>query len=403
MKPSRTLQIFLSILMVFTFGCSLASVREGENKIQKNFESTFRSAKFSKDASFLVQSDSLNLRIKQSLGRSEDGKKVISKDGDPPFHIASIGKLFTTVLIYQLVDSKRLSLDEPIANSLGNELLKDLFVYEGIDYSTKVTVKHLLSHTSGIEDYFESKDTNKNAVLYDITANPNKFWTPLDLLNYTRINQKAVAPPGKKFHYSDTGFILLGLLLEKKYNQSFETILREKILTPLAMNHTYMHLRSLPKNKSNLPLSTIMLGEVDVTNYKSISCDWAGGGIVSTTEDLLLFQKALVGGKLISKQSMASLPGNHVFMDGIFYGNGLMTVDFAKMSIFIPSTPLLNGHSGVLGTLLFYSPEYDAHIIVNLGSTEDVGDSFELLFWIMDSLKEIHKIQKKETKVNSAR
>ncbi|MCZ8343052.1 MAG: serine hydrolase [Leptospira sp.] len=403
MKPSRTLQISLSLLTVFIFACSLASVREGENKIQKDFESTFRSAKHSQDASFLVQSDRLNLRIKRSLGISEDGKKVSSKDGDPPFHIASIGKLFTTVLIYQMVESKRISLDEPIANSLGNDLLKDLFVYEGIDYSAKVTVKHLLSHTSGIEDYFESKDQNKKAVLFEITENPNKFWTPIDLLNFTRINQKAVAPPGKKFHYSDTGYILLGLLLEKKYKQPFESILKERILTPLAMDHTYMHLRSLPKNKSNLPLSKMMLGEADVTNFKSISCDWAGGGIVSTTEDLLLFQKALVGGKLISKETLASLPGNYLFMDGILYGNGMMTVDFSKMSIFIPSTPLLYGHSGVLGTLMFYSPEYDAHIIVNLGSTEDVGDSFELLFWIMDSLKEIHEIQKKETNSNTIR
>ena len=114
----------------------------------------------------------------------------------------------------------------------------------------------------------------------------------------------------------------------------------------------------------------------------------------STTEDLLLFHQALIEGKLIQKKTYLSLAGNHKFMDGIYYGQGLMTVRFGDMSFLMPGTPDLHGHSGLLSTLLFYSPDYDSHIIVNLGSTEDVGDSFELMFWIMQDLKQMYSLKK---------
>ena len=160
------------------------------------------------------------------------------------------------------------------------------------------------------------------------------------------------------------------------------------------MKKTYMYLRSEPIEKNKLPISTMMLRDKNVTGFKSISADWAGGGLISTTEDLLLFHQALIGGKLIQKKTYLSLAGNHKFMDGIYYGQGLMTVRFGDMSSLMPTTPDLFGHSGLLSTLLFYSPEYDTHIIMNLGSTEDVGDSFELMFWIMQDLKQMYNLKK---------
>ncbi|HNN82229.1 MAG TPA: serine hydrolase, partial [Leptospiraceae bacterium] len=125
----------------------------------------------------------------------------------------------------------------------------------------------------------------------------------------------------------------------------------------------------------------------------SISADWAGGGIISTAQDLLLFHQALIKGKLISNLNYSSLVGKNKFLDGIYYGKGLMTVRFNDMSFLMPKTPELYGHSGLLGTLLFYSPEYDSYIIANLGSTEDVGESFEMMFWIMQDLKEIKNLK----------
>jgi D-alanyl-D-alanine carboxypeptidase len=121
----------------------------------------------------------LNLHIKSASGFIEKDNNKIPTTIDQPYHIASIGKVFTAVLLYQLVEEKKLSLNDPISKILGPELLKDLFVYDGIDNSDKVTISHLLTHTSGIADYFESIDNKSVSILNDLTKVPDKFWTPL--------------------------------------------------------------------------------------------------------------------------------------------------------------------------------------------------------------------------------
>ncbi|MBK8396409.1 MAG: beta-lactamase family protein [Leptospiraceae bacterium] len=389
------LKIIILSVMLFSLHCNITSTKEGETKIEEIFQKAFKNSKHSKAATLLVHSDSLKIHLTSSVGFIESNNEKRKIIPNQPFHIASIGKIFTSVLIYQLIESGKLSLDEPVQKILGADLLKDLFVYEGIDHSNKVTVSQLLSHTSGIADYFESTDKEQKAVIQELIKEPDRFWKPLDLLDFTRKNQKPVAAPGGKFHYSDTGYILLGLIIEKISGISFEQYIQEKIFNRLGMKNSYMYLRSEPSDKSKLPISTMMLGNTDVTNFKSISADWAGGGIISTTEDLFLFQDAFIKGKLVSNNTYLSMIGKNKFMDGIYYGYGLMTVRFKDMSFFIPQTPDLHGHSGLLGTVLFYSPDYDAHIIANLGSTDDVGDSFEMMIWIMQTLKEIKNLQKK--------
>jgi D-alanyl-D-alanine carboxypeptidase len=212
-------------------------------------------------------------------------------------------------------------------------------------------------------------------------------------LDFTRKNQKAIGHAGDKFHYSDTGYILLGLVIEKVTGKKFEIVLQEKILKPLGMKKTYMHLRSEPLDKSNTPISTMMLGDTNVTNYKSVSADWTGGGMISTTEDLLLFHKALVNGKLITNNTYRSMVGKNELMSGLYYGFGYITTRFNDMSFLMPKTPELYGHSGLLSTLMYYCPEYDSYIIANLGSTDDVDRSYEMMFWIMQDIKEIKNLK----------
>jgi D-alanyl-D-alanine carboxypeptidase len=383
----------LILICAILIQCSISSVRDGEEKIIKTFQKTFSNSKYSKSATLLVHSDSMNIHIESSAGFMDD-KKKITVENEQPFHIASIGKLFTVVLIFQLIETGKIKLDTKISKVLNPETLKNLFVIDGVDYSHEVSIEELLSHTSGIADYFESIDNNEKSLLNEIQKQPDKFWTPKEILEFTKNNQKPIARPKEKFHYSDTGYIILGLIIEKITNKSFEKNMEEKIFSPLGMKNSYVYLRSEPINKTKIaPVSTMMLGSKNVTNYKSISADWAGGGIVSTTQELLIFYKALLNGKLISKENYHSLRGKNKFLDGIYYGKGLMTVRFQDMSFLMPKTPDLYGHSGLLGTLLFYSPEYDSYIIANLGSTEDVGDSFEMMFWIMQELKEIKNLK----------
>ena len=130
------------------------------------------------------------------------------------FHSASVGKLLTSTLVFIAIEKGWLTLDTRVQTILKPGLLNHLFVVEGQDYQDEVCVRHLLAHTSGINDYYSSKTAKHSSFLKQIRENPDVFWTPEDLLDYTRYQQEAIARPGQKFFYSDTGFVLLGLMLE---------------------------------------------------------------------------------------------------------------------------------------------------------------------------------------------
>jgi D-alanyl-D-alanine carboxypeptidase len=388
------MKLFINIFLLLLFSCSIPTKQEGESKIIKRFSSTFKEAQFSKAASFLVHSDMFNLHLTRGEGSVLDNGVMTPTSANQPFHIASIGKVFTATIILKLFEEGKLNLSDPIDKYLKKESLDKLFLYNGIDYSDKVTITQLLNHTSGINDYFESENKDSNSLLKEIKKNPDKFWTPEELLDFTRVNQKAVGKPADKYFYSDTGYILLGLIIEKVSGKKFEVVLQEKILTPLNMKDTYMHLRSEPLSKPKKPISTMMLSNKDVTTYKSISADWTGGGIISTAEDLLIFQSALVMGKIISQNNYLAMRGRNKFIDGVYYGLGLMTVRFGDMLFLMKGSPELQGHSGLLSTVMFYSAEIDTHIIANLGSTEDIPKVFEMMYWISSIVKDMKKLQK---------
>ncbi|TGN18417.1 serine hydrolase domain-containing protein [Leptospira idonii] len=392
------LKFFISLILLLSLlSCKIASVTEAEKEAEAVFLNKVQNGKNIKTGTLLVHSDRLQLHWKFGYEKVSKEEKQSKYASDRPFHIASIGKVFTSVLIWKQIEIGKLSLNDPVEKILGKEILKDLFVFQGKDHSSEVTISHLLSHTSGIADYFESTDSNPNgsqiSVLEEIRKDPKKFWTPKELLDFTKHHLKAVSIPGEKFHYSDTGYILLGLVVEKLSGRTFEKELEEIIFSHLGMNHSYMHLRSKPKEKTNLPLSRMSLGDTDVTDYTSVSADWAGGGIISTAEDLLLFQKALVSGKLIRQETYERMKGSYPFRDGILYGYGLMTVRFGDILFLMAGTPDVHGHSGILSTLMFYCPEYDAHIISNFGSSDDIEGSFEMMFRLLSFLEAVNKLR----------
>lgn len=390
-------KIFIFCLLTSFLFCSIQSKEQGIKKIEDQFEKTFSEMKYSKSGNLLIHSNKLNIHIKKSIGYISDEK--VKSIPNQPFHIASIGKVFTSTLFYILLEEKKIILEDKISKYLNEDTLKDLFVFEKKDYSDEVRIIDLLNHRSGINDYLESSSKNENSALNSITKNPNKFWTVKDILDYTRNNLKAVSKPNEKFYYSDTGYILLGMILEKIEKKKLEQILLTRIFKPFGLKNTYMYLKSDPIEKNDLKLSRMFLEDKEVTGFKSLSLDWAGGGLVSTIEDLLKFQESLIEGKIISKKNYESMKGNDKFLDMIFYGKGLMTLKLNELSFLLPKIPELHGHSGLLSTFMFYIPEYDTHIIANFGSTGDIEKSFEMFIWICLNLKEINELNIKQSKI----
>jgi D-alanyl-D-alanine carboxypeptidase len=307
-----------------------------------------------------------------------------------PFHAASIGKLFTAVTIMQLAEEGALDIADPIADYLTADVRAGLFVHGGVDYGQDVTIGQLMEHTSGVADYFADPVDSGLTVQQDITQNVDTLWTPEMLLAVSRQRQHAVGTPGKQFHYSDTGYVLLGLIIEKVEQKPFHQVLAERIFVPLAMVDSYMPYRSTPTNPQPLPMADAWVDGVNIRAVRSISADWSGGGVVTTPDDLVRFNQALHNEVLISEASyLRMITMRNPFRTGLYYGVGMMAVRFGEFSWTLDFLPESLGHIGILATHLWYEPMTETTVVLNYGSTDRLESSFMDLITIKITLRRI--------------
>lgn len=379
---TRTNALSLSIGVLFVGALVLSSLalsacattgRLGAEELEVRLKKAIVAAGSAPDrseASILVYSPKLGLDI---LARAADG-------GREAFHVASVGKLFTAVLVGRLIDRGRLDFETRVAGLLPPGTLDGLFVVDGVDRQAEVTVDQLLAHRSGIADYFSDPASGGETVFDLMTREPDRTWTPAQLLDFVRTRQRAVAPPGESFHYSDSGYVVLGLVVEALEGRPFHEVLSEELFVPLGMEDSWMPGRSLPASGGPTAIRPAYIQGVEVSAFPSISADWAGGGVASTERDLLRFQLALRSGALLSDRTLARLETfDGEFLKGIRYGRGIMEYRFGDFFFLLGGYPDMVGHMGVLGTQLFYDPTDDLHIVVSLGTDAGEEASVRLL------------------------
>jgi D-alanyl-D-alanine carboxypeptidase len=298
------------------------------------------------------------------------------------FHSASVGKLMTAVLVFMAIDQVKLSLETKVQSILEPGLLDKLFVVEGQDYQGEITVRQLLGHLSGINDYFESKTLDGSAFTDEILKNPDTFWKPRDLIDFTRNRQKAVAQPDKKFFYSDTGYVLLGLIVESVFKLPFHEALAKYIFQPSGMTQTTLCFYS--ERFEAKALAPLLINGVDVHLLTSLSCDFSGGGLSTTAQDLLKFLDQLQQGHLVSPESLAQMASfDHRYRQGLYYGLGMMQTRFEEFFFLLKYMPRLQGHLGVSGVHAWYDPQTKATFVMNVGNTKDMVLSFKVLIRIL--------------------
>ena len=330
----------------------------------------------------LVHSDKLGLHLNLAEGLTQD----IPASPQQPYFIASIGKLFTSVLIGILVEKEMISYEDTIDQYIEENIRKDLHIYKGLDYTDQIKVKHLLNHTSGVHDYFSDKPREGKPMQDRIFDEPSRFWKPQEVISWSKKNLKAHFPPGKGFHYSDTGYHVLGLVIEKVTQLPFHQALRDYILQPLGMTHTYMPHYSDPIEKMEFPIASLYGRGININQYRSLSIDYAGGGIAATAEDLLKFMKSLVSHKIISKDTFHKMQDwagffNLSFM-GIDYGYGLM--NFKAIPLLVPKKYNVWGNMGSTGSFMFYHPQTDAYFIGSLNQFGYYRKGIQLMFKAID-------------------
>lgn len=230
---------------------------------------------------------------------------------DGQVRIGSNTKAFTSVLVLQLVGEGKIGLDTPI-----DTYVRGLVRGEGID-GRHITVRQLLQHTSGLPDYVKYLDDEPRS------------YTPRQLLDRALAHQGEFEP-GKKWAYSNTNYVLAGMLIEEVTKHSYAEELDRRIIKRIGLRHTYLpapgdstireaHPKGYDRDAAGLPL--------DVTELDP-SWGWSAGQLISTNSDLDRFYRALLDGDLLSEAQLAQMrttvPAAY-FGPGARYGLGLVS------------------------------------------------------------------------------
>jgi D-alanyl-D-alanine carboxypeptidase len=358
----KTIRLILVSVMLLSTSCKSSSgdrSNQGDNSLEREIQEKFEKQAGKKhninESIFLVHSDSRDLHLKLSCSPERGSSTPVDK----PFHVASIGKTFTSVLVAMLVEEGVLSYDDPINRYLDPETLDGLFVVDGVDYSADVQIRHLLNHTSGAADFYEDKPHGGPPMIELMALEPDRLWTIPEVLQWTRNNLDALYPPGEGFHYSDTGYELMGLIIDRVSGMTYEQAVHERILDPLGMKHSYVMFYSEPAEASPWPMCDLYYGGVNLAKTNSSSFGRAGGAIVSTTEDLLKFIRAIKENRLISGAGFEKMQDWQKFGPGIDYGYGLMRFRFLGA----PAKYMIWGNSGSIGSYMYYNEKLDTYFI----------------------------------------
>ncbi|SDT24211.1 CubicO group peptidase, beta-lactamase class C family [Maribacter dokdonensis] len=338
-----------------------------------------------------VYSEKLEIDWNYFGGTFMNGEKVTKNN---PFHSTSVAKTFTATLIMLLQEDGKLNINDPIAEYLPGEIIKGLHVFNGIDYSKKVLIKQLLQHTSGLPDYFADTPKNGATFMEQLFTNNDRFWQPLEIIEFTKTQLRPHFAPGASYNYCDTEYVLLGLLIEELTGKPYHIFLSDKIFNPLKMEHSYMHLRSRPISESPKKLSEFYVEQTNISTFKSLSADWAGGGIATTSNDLLKFYRALNNAEIISKKSFKSMQNWIGESYGLEYGYGLRKFDVKKLYPFSKNHTLI-GHSGTSGSFMYYCPELDVYLTGTFNQTTYQKKHVDFMVTILSHLKNLTNVKSK--------
>ncbi|WP_431134657.1 serine hydrolase domain-containing protein [Psychroserpens mesophilus] len=362
--------------------CFLTSTLFSQQTIDKGIKNLFKTElekENIKSAILHIYSESRGIDI-QIAESKKDSISIKS-----PFYTASVTKMLTATAIGILKDQNKLNFEDKITKYLPDSLVNNLNVVDGKDYSKDLTITHLLQHTSGLPDYFtdQTNDESPN-IINQILTNPNKTWTGEDMIQFSKDKMTPHFIPGEGYHYTDTEYVLLALIIENLSGLSLDMFFQQHIFQPLKMNSSYINLKSKAMG-NKLPIVKFYASQYELSSLKSLSADWGGGGLVSTTQDLITFLKAFNSDILVKKDTRLAMQNWVSETKGMDYGFGIRQVSLGELTD-TDTTLQLIGHSGSTASFLWYCPQLDTYIS---GSLNQLEASKSAMILVYDILKRI--------------
>lgn len=220
------------------------------------------------------------------------------------FHIFSLTKTFTAVLIMQLYEKGKINLDSTISAYYPG--------YRG-EAANKATIRNLLTYSSGRDN----KDISSPDLIHQ--AYDNTIWD-LDSFITTFLSEKLIDKPGTKFNYNNGDFIILGKIIENIYHQSFEEVLNKQILEPLKMHNTgFLHHNDIIKNiDEGYSLTDSGVFYMPTNSY--IDNLYSAGAMYSTPKDLLIFDQAIFNHTILKKATTDTMLTSYKELGDVAFG-----------------------------------------------------------------------------------
>lgn len=281
--------------------------------------------------------------------------------------VGSTVKMFTAAAVLKLAEESKLDLDDKISSYLQGDVINK------IENADKSTIRQLLQHSSGIYNYIQN--------LKFQTESLNDFireWKPNNLLEYA-YNQKSYFQPGEDVRYSNTGYIMLGMLIEKIEGKPFYKVFEEKLFIPLGLTMTKF------AAEEHVPYGTVRgyidmysnLQVVESTYFSGWDYYTADGGLISNPYDMNVFFRALMNGQIINTGSLNKMltwktpkePDPDFFP--ISYGLGIFKIETDKGIVYMHSGDAVGYYANML-----YFPSDNTTIVYAVNSNYGKIDQF---------------------------
>ena len=276
----------------------------------------------------LTDPDGVTTSVSAGIGDLATGAPA-PLDGE--VRVASNTKMFVSTVVLQLVDEGSVSLDEPVET-----YLPGLVQGKGIDGGA-ITVRQLLQHTSGLPEYV-------GEIAADAFAVQHAHISPRDMLDVA-LDSQAVFAPGERWEYSNTNYLVLGMLVERLTERPLYEEIDRRIVEPLHLDHTYLPVPGEQELRGEHPRGYHVDADGELKDISTVdpSYAWSAGAMVSAPSELNTFMQALLGGELISTASLTELqravPAGDELWPVATYGLGLLSFP-------LPDGSLAWGHGG---------------------------------------------------------
>lgn len=335
-KPTIMKKFTLLFFIVAVYSCSVVYAQNLDKQFDALLQDNYTAGKPGVTA--LVYKDGETM-YRKAFGMANLELDVPMKP-ENVFELGSITKQFTSVSILMLMEQGKLSLDDEITKYLPE------YPTEG----KKITIHNLLNHTSGIKSYTD---------LPNFRATARTDQSPKEIIDIFK-DEPMDFDPGEKWYYNNSGYIVLGYIIEKVSGKSYADFISDNIFVPLKMNNSYYGSKSnLIKKRASgyMPIE----GGYKNADYLSMTLPYAAGSLMSCVDDMLLWHKAVHNNTLISAESRAKAFTGGILNNGkpTHYGYGWQVSE-------INGTESIEHGGGIFGyvTQGVYVPSENVYVIL---------------------------------------